>query len=320
MWAPLPAAPCSSGGSTAPAWLAGQQQCSRAVRAPAAATARHNAAAAVATAALTPATAASIGAAAAVPVQQRQLDEQHVDGDGVPAAFDSLAAALAPRCSLHAGPTPLGRGLVASADIAAGELLLAVDRGGLLCVTDDPAGAAGDAFGRQAIEEWQLLPGRLPPLLLNYLLSAPDGGGGQPSPSSLPRGWFPRMVAWLLHLACRSPPGSPWRLYTRLLPRVGGAALCVQCCARSSRDPVELVVEASFPEGRWCGGAKRNSPDRYPFPPRRAQEREMSCLMNYDPATGLAAELQDAKAAALAVREREQITGLHERCVPGGGL
>ena len=43
----------------------------------------------------------------------------------------------------------------------------AVDWANLLCVTDEPA--KGNAFGRRVLEDWQLLHGRLPPLLNRYL-------------------------------------------------------------------------------------------------------------------------------------------------------
>ena len=63
---------------------------------------------------------------------------------------------------------------------------LAVDWCNLLCVTDAPA--AGNAFGRRVLEDWQLLHGRLPPLLVRYLL------GGE-----CRRGWAP----------CRRPARLP---------------------------------------------------------------------------------------------------------------
>lgn len=49
-----------------------------------------------------------------------------------------------------------------------------VDYFNVLCVTDEPA--KGNALGRRALEDWQLLHGKLPPLLNRYLL------GGQCSP------------------------------------------------------------------------------------------------------------------------------------------
>lgn len=92
-----------------------------------------------------------------------------------PAAFEpryqQLAGVLAaPASAVTAGRTPLGRGLVTTQDVAAGRTLLSVDWANLLCVTDQPS-KTGNAFGRRVLEDWQLLHGRLPPLLNRYLLS-----------------------------------------------------------------------------------------------------------------------------------------------------
>lgn len=95
-----------------------------------------------------------------------------------------------------------------------GARLLSIDRAGLLCVTDKPS-VSGDGFGRKVLEEWQLLHGRLPPLLLNYVLSNDAGG------------WFQRMTAWLLWLA--SHGSGPWQLYCQMLPSV---CLVVSVCMR----------------------------------------------------------------------------------------
>lgn len=45
----------------------------------------------------------------------------------------------------------------------------AVPWANLLCVTDQP-GATGNAFGKRLLGDWQLLHGKLPPLLNKYLL------------------------------------------------------------------------------------------------------------------------------------------------------
>jgi hypothetical protein len=43
----------------------------------------------------------------------------------------------------------------------------------MLCVTDQPK--LGSAFGRRVLDDWQLLHGRLPPLLVRYLLGGALG-------------------------------------------------------------------------------------------------------------------------------------------------
>lgn len=84
--------------------------------------------------------------------------------------FMELAAALAPGSCLKADYTPLGRGLVATAPVAAGTPMLAVDWANMLCVTDDPSKPAGSTFGKRVLQDWQLLHGKIPPLLSSYLL------------------------------------------------------------------------------------------------------------------------------------------------------
>lgn len=135
----------------------------------------------------------------------RPHDALHLSSDDLPAAFDALASAFSTHCGVSAGPTPLGRGLIAKEPAMKGARLLSIDRAGLLCVTDKPS-VSGDDFGRKVLEEWQLLHGRLPPLLLNYILSSDSGG------------WFQRMTAWLLWLA--SHGSGPWQLYSQMLPTV----------------------------------------------------------------------------------------------------
>lgn len=134
----------------------------------------------------------------------RPLDALHLPEHDVPAAFDALASAFSTHCGVAAGPTPLGRGLVARDPAMKGARLLSIDRAGLLCLADKP-GDTGDEFARKVLQEWQLLHGRLPPLLLNYILAGDTG-------------WFPRMAAWLLWLA--SHGSGPWQLYTQMLPTV----------------------------------------------------------------------------------------------------
>lgn len=72
-------------------------------------------------------------------------------------------------------------------------------------MTDEPR-RTGAAFGRRVLEDWQLLHGRLPPLLNKYLLS--DEGD-----------YFVRLAALLLWL--RRNAQGPWRLYVDMLPKVG---------------------------------------------------------------------------------------------------
>lgn len=124
------------------------------------------------------------------------------------ASFEKLYAQLsgvlaAPGVLAHAAPTPLGRGILVPTQVAKGSTLLSVEYFNLLCVTDEPA--KGAALGRRALEDWQLLHGRLPPLLNRYLLS--DEGD-----------WFVRLAAWLLWL--KQNATGPWRLYVDMLPKV----------------------------------------------------------------------------------------------------
>ncbi|EFN53459.1 hypothetical protein CHLNCDRAFT_136721 [Chlorella variabilis] len=117
--------------------------------------------------------------------------------------YNQLAGVLAaPGGAVAAGPTPLGRGLVATQQVTQGATLLSVDWANMLCVTDQPK--LGDAFGRRVLGDWQMLHGRLPPLLVRYLVG--DEGD-----------WFVRLAAWLLWL--RRNAQGPWRLYIDLLPR-----------------------------------------------------------------------------------------------------
>ena len=85
----------------------------------------------------------------------------------------------------------------------------AVDWCNLLAVTDQPS-KTGNAFGRRVLEDWQLLHGRLPPLLQRYLL-AEEGD------------WFLRLSAWLLWL--RRNATGPWRVYVDLLPKARAAVV-----------------------------------------------------------------------------------------------
>ena len=59
--------------------------------------------------------------------------------------------------------------------------LTAVDWANLLAVTDQPMATSGGGggFGRRVLQDFQLLHGRLPPLLVRYLLGGePEGCGG----------------------------------------------------------------------------------------------------------------------------------------------
>lgn len=90
--------------------------------------------------------------------------------------FEALAAdVVQPGRLVTAGPTPLGRGLMAQRAIEPGSVLLAVPQAHVLCVTDRPEGPGGNASGRQALAAWQAAHGRLPPLLINHLLSGQSG-------------------------------------------------------------------------------------------------------------------------------------------------
>lgn len=85
--------------------------------------------------------------------------------------FTDLAAALAPGTVLKADATPLGRGLVATAAVPKGTALIGIDWCHMLCITDDPR-KAGNAFGRRVLQDWQALHQKMPPLLVNYVLSS----------------------------------------------------------------------------------------------------------------------------------------------------
>ena len=72
----------------------------------------------------------------------------------------------------QAGYTPLGRGLVATQPATAGATLLAVEWCHMLAVADRPGELpAGPAFSKRVLQDWQLLHGKMPPLLVSYLLS-----------------------------------------------------------------------------------------------------------------------------------------------------
>jgi len=73
--------------------------------------------------------------------------------------------------ALIAGPTPLGRGLIAARPVNPGQPLLTVEAWNALCISDDPEGYGGGAFGAQAVADWQAVHGELPVLLNSYLLS-----------------------------------------------------------------------------------------------------------------------------------------------------
>jgi hypothetical protein len=120
------------------------------------------------------------------------------------AQFAALAAAVTPQRAVAAETTSLCRGLVAQVDLHPGQVLLSVDWANLLCVTDDPSGAGGNAFGARVLGDWQMLHGALPARLNAFLL---DGGIS----------WATRLSAWLLHL--RKCSGGVWGGYTQLLPR-----------------------------------------------------------------------------------------------------
>ena len=130
--------------------------------------------------------------------------------DATAAQFASLAAALADPTTLSvaAGPTPLGRGLLATRPAAPGATLLSVDVCCALGVaTHAPAAPGG--FARSALADWQAVHGPLPPLLVRYVLAGSDN-------------WFARLVAWQAWATACGPPA--WRAYGVLMPQVGWSA------------------------------------------------------------------------------------------------
>jgi hypothetical protein len=84
--------------------------------------------------------------------------------------FEALSSLFSPECLVKAGYTQLGRGLVATEDIAAGSKVLSIDTFNLLCVTDEPLWT--NAFGSAALSDWQMLHGDMPPQLATYLMSS----------------------------------------------------------------------------------------------------------------------------------------------------
>jgi hypothetical protein len=84
--------------------------------------------------------------------------------------FAALSSLFSPECLVKAGYTQLGRGLVATEDIAAGSRVLSIDVFNLLCVTDEPLRT--NAFGSAALSDWQMLHGDMPPQLATYLMSS----------------------------------------------------------------------------------------------------------------------------------------------------
>lgn len=133
----------------------------------------------------------------------RQVRSQ-VAAAAVEDAFESLAGLICPQdIPVALGVTDLGRGLVATRDVPAGECLLSLDCFSTLLVVDEPL-RTGDAFGASVLSEWQSLWMELPPLLANYLRSR--------------RGdWFRRLVAWLLWLK-QNNTSPVWDMYLQLLP------------------------------------------------------------------------------------------------------
>ncbi|KAL4459118.1 hypothetical protein ABPG75_013983 [Micractinium tetrahymenae] len=141
------------------------------------------------------------------PTPQRTHASSSVSETAATPTFEQLYMQLAgvlaaPGSTVAAAATPLGRGLVATQPIEKGTTLLSVDYFNMLCITDEPA--KGNVLGRRALEDWQLLHGRLPPLLNRYLLG--DEGD-----------WFVRLAAWLLWL--KRNAAGPWRLYVDILPK-----------------------------------------------------------------------------------------------------
>ena len=111
----------------------------------------------------------------------------------------------------------------------------AVDWANMLCVTDQPK--LGDAFGRRVLGDWQMLHGRLPPLLVRYLVGGTCGGGGWHMPSCTCTACSPGSVgrrALLPASACAAhptqamrlpaPAPSPRRRRGRLVCAAGGLA------------------------------------------------------------------------------------------------
>lgn len=151
--------------------------------------------------------AASIKPAFATSPDTRNTSYSAGAGAQLTEAYDALASLVTPPGDpsahvLTAGPTPLGRGLIARQCVDRGAPLLAVESWNVLCVSDEPEGKAGGTYGKQSLEEWEAVHGPLPPLLQQYILSG--------------SGWFTRLVAWLLHVSRHS--GGIWPLYRTLLP------------------------------------------------------------------------------------------------------
>ena len=99
----------------------------------------------------------------------RPLPQRRLQSTSYPEA-SLLLELLSPSTALVVADTSLGRGLVSPNGSAKGSVLLDVDWCNVITVTDDPD-KAGSVYGQQALEDWQLIHGELPPLLRSFLLS-----------------------------------------------------------------------------------------------------------------------------------------------------
>lgn len=114
--------------------------------------------------------------AAAASADQAPSSSANAHDAQLSTTYDALAALITPPGDpseglLTAGPTPLGRGLIACRAAAQGDALLSVEAWNTLCVTDDMGGRGGSAFGAAVLRDWQVVHGQLPPLLDSYLAS-----------------------------------------------------------------------------------------------------------------------------------------------------
>lgn len=141
--------------------------------------------------------------------------------------FSILTSLIAPDSLLHASITPLGRGLVAAADLTAGQPLLNVDWPNIICITDEPL-KTQDTFTRRILKDSQQLHGQLPPALLSLILR-PDIY------------WSSRLAAYLLYISKRSS-SAIWNMYTQLLPKETEMTCLMNYSPESAIDLFQLPV------------------------------------------------------------------------------
>jgi hypothetical protein len=134
--------------------------------------------------------------------ERLRIRSQAADG-AVEDAFESLAGLICPQdIPVALGVTDLGRGLVATQDVPAGQCLLSLDCFSTLLVVDEPL-RTGDAFGASVLSEWQSLWMELPPLLANYLRSRECQLGSSVAAQACTARCFRAQLNTLCHCRCR---------------------------------------------------------------------------------------------------------------------